>query len=439
MELEKTIQKNLASLKLYLRFESGAELVDSSGNSHTLTAIGTPTYSAGEFGQAVDLATNKGFSIVDHADLKPTGAFSISAWVKTTFNSSDTYIFQSYSQNSNVAGFRLALANNSANVQLLSGKNNGTTLGTNWNAATGTKTVNDGNWHFVVATSDGTTLRVYVDGKFDSSSAWANNPAYAATNYVRIGCLNTSGSDSAFFSGSIDDLHLFNGIALSADQIKELYEGRYVGEGWPQTGLVAGYHLNGNSTDFSGNNNHGTDSNMTYGAGKIGNCGIFNGSSSYIATPTYNQASGADFTVSGWIMRTGACTNYNGIVSHSTSAADSWMISLYSGAGTDNKISFRGNDGYLTTPSELTINIWYHFACIFSSGIKIIYLNGAEVTRSGSTSYTGTNIAFVIGRFYTNSANFYLPGKLDEVQIYSVAKDANWVRDQFGLGMGKFY
>lgn len=52
---------------------------------------------------------------------------------------------------------------------------------------------------------------------------------------------------------------------------------------WPATtkGL---YHLNGNSTDSSGNGNNWTDTNVSYVAGKFWQCASFNGSSSYITT-----------------------------------------------------------------------------------------------------------------------------------------------------------
>jgi hypothetical protein len=63
---------------------------------------------------------------------------------------------------------------------------------------------------------------LYVDGKLDASG-YMMTPAYQATNYVRIGCYNTTGSNSLWFNGQIDDLFLINGYALDEKYIAAKY------------------------------------------------------------------------------------------------------------------------------------------------------------------------------------------------------------------------
>jgi large repetitive protein len=215
---------NDANLKAYYQFSVGALTTDSSGEGHTLTAISDPAEDAsGKFGGAVALDGNDAYSADDHADFKPTGVFSVGGWVRT---SSSGFVFQSYSRNTNRAGILIVIVEVSGFVAFHSGKNTGTTLGTDYQVITGTTNVADGNWHFIVGTWDGSYLRIYVDGVSDADPvAWDNAPAYAATNYVRVGCENRSGTNQTFFTGSLDDVFLMNGTALTAAQIKNIYTG----------------------------------------------------------------------------------------------------------------------------------------------------------------------------------------------------------------------
>ena len=184
----------------------------------------TPGQNAsGKFGGAADFNSSSVFSAVDHADFKPTGNFSIGLWLKTSVTGANTYLFSSWSQNTNYAGIQLGLYTDNK-IYLFSGKNTGTT-GSDGKQAVSTSTVTDGNWHFVVGTWDGANLQIYIDGSADGAAvAWANAPAYAATNYVRIGCTNNTGTNINFFSGTLDDVWLM-GRALTATEVSSLYTG----------------------------------------------------------------------------------------------------------------------------------------------------------------------------------------------------------------------
>ena len=209
----------------YYRFEHSALTTDTGAGGHTLTNIGTPAEdSSGKFGYAVALASGACYSAVDHADFKPTGAFTMGLWVKTSVTGVQKELFSSYSQNTNRAGIYMYIT--AANVgAFLTGKNTGTTIGTDYQTVGGVTNVCDGNWHFMVVTWNTTYLRFYVDGKIDSGNpvSWPNAPAYAETNYVRVGCKSNSGSVVDALTGSLDDVWLLNGRALSSTDISNLY------------------------------------------------------------------------------------------------------------------------------------------------------------------------------------------------------------------------
>jgi len=204
-EINDTGYLNDSTLKAYYRFESGALTTDTSGESHTLSAIATPTETTGKFGGGVALASasSQAYSATDHADFKPTGNFSVTAWVKTSTSGAMT-IFQSYSQNTAVAGIRLEILN--GQIALISGKNSGTTLNTDFVEPFTTKTVNDGSWHHLAGTWDGSTVKVYIDGQLDASASWANAPVYGGTSYVRVGTRNSTGTNFQFWDGDLDDI-----------------------------------------------------------------------------------------------------------------------------------------------------------------------------------------------------------------------------------------
>jgi hypothetical protein len=64
--------------------------------------------------------------------------------------------------------------------------------------------------------------QIYIDGVLDGSG-YCFNPAFAATNYIRVGCGEDNGSNIAFWNGQIDDLFFINGYALGEDYISAQY------------------------------------------------------------------------------------------------------------------------------------------------------------------------------------------------------------------------
>jgi hypothetical protein len=164
--------------------------------------------------------------VVDADVLKPTGVFSVGGWIKTAYLTTQQTIFQSYSANTNIAGFTFALTAGGAKIRLLSAKNTGTTNNTDYKLLDGNTALNDNIWHFVVGTYDGTNLNVYVDGVSNATAIASFAPVYAATNYVRVGAGNVTGANTVYFFGQLDDIFLLNGTALSADDVNYIYKQR---------------------------------------------------------------------------------------------------------------------------------------------------------------------------------------------------------------------
>ncbi len=163
---------------------------------------------------AIFNGTSSKIEIADHADLKPTGAFTIGCWIKTSTTAKT--IFQSYSDNTNSNGIQMSIVSNV--IYFYFGNNAAAAAST----ITGSTSVVDGNWHYIVVSSNGNLTKIFVDGALDGSG-YSVTPSYAATNYVRIGCNNETGSDSNFFNGSIDDVFLINGHAVDEAWVAAKY------------------------------------------------------------------------------------------------------------------------------------------------------------------------------------------------------------------------
>lgn len=180
------------------------------------------TYTSGKFsGAATFNGTTSKIVVTDASLLKPTGDFTLGCWFKTSTTGVAKSIFISYSANTAIAGFYVRVT--AANVLTFGiGKNTGTTLGADYSAITGTTVVTDGSWHYVVFTFRNNFIQIYLDGVLETSG-YSFAPAYAGTNYVRIGSHADAGTDNAFFNGQIDDLFLINGYALDEITIRAKY------------------------------------------------------------------------------------------------------------------------------------------------------------------------------------------------------------------------
>ncbi|MCG2700708.1 hypothetical protein L6267_00900 [Candidatus Parcubacteria bacterium] len=94
--------------------------------------------------------------------------------------------------------------------------NSGTTY-----TATSTTDINDSQWHHIVGSYDGTTMKIYIDGTLEDTNTDFSGNLPTNDGNVRIGADYQSTPDN-FFSGLIDEARIYN-RALSADEVGELY------------------------------------------------------------------------------------------------------------------------------------------------------------------------------------------------------------------------
>lgn len=155
----------------------------------------------------------------------PTGATlrTFSAWIKTS-TPAVQFVFDmggSTYQRFYVAVHTLAegcqgtYSSTGGNYALLAG-----TAGTGTNVCDNIP-INDGQWHHIAVTTDGTNLTLYKDGQFRSTGDPASTINTVLSGTAKIGQLKESAGYG--FNGNIDEVRIYN-RSLSAVEISDLYK-----------------------------------------------------------------------------------------------------------------------------------------------------------------------------------------------------------------------
>ena len=127
--------------------------------------------------------------------------------------------------------------------------------GTSGGWLTSTQTVNDGNWHHIACTYNGSNRQIYIDGVLSVSAATTGNISTGTSN-IEIGSRTVSGG--YYFNGQMDELRFWN-IARSQSQIQANMN---VSISASSSNLVAYYKFDNGTgttlTDATSNANNGT-------------------------------------------------------------------------------------------------------------------------------------------------------------------------------------
>jgi hypothetical protein len=412
-----------------------------------------------------------------------TGSISMGAWVKTTTATRQMIISKGASSGQFAYSLETGLSSDGKADFLFYNTADGTYM-----QANGASAINDGAWHHIVGTYDGTTIAIYVDGASDATSTTKSGTQIVdSSGDFYIG----SRAGSVNWAGSIDEPFVTK-VGLLANEVSEMYRmgrdhifsttlsstdfsgkkglpfyvaadrpGTYleamVGEGTLGTNegdssTVAQWHLdegNGNGAfikDSSGNNNHGTPTGTTLVNGKVGAGLAFNGTTDFIDAGNITALNGASaMTVSGWFNENTVAINQTIISKWDHQTQDSWAIQSGISTATelDVLVSTATNEAGThcqTSGAGIIAKQWYHLAVVFdgsgsgNAGRLKVYLNGVSIpcTFTGTIPATLTSASSTvkIGK-YGGSLTRFWSGMLDEIRIDSVARTPAEVRQSF--------
>ncbi len=218
----------------HLKEGTGQTVADDSGNANNGTLGADATVAAddpawqtdapgvwlasGKFGKAMSFdGVDNYVAITNSASLNPASNITLSAWVKI-----DAYpgvlseIIAKYAYASNQRSYLMDI--DSVGKPRFYVSSDGVE---DWGftATSGTSTIPLAIWTHVAATSDGTTMKIYVNGVQDVTTKAAHN-IFAGTSPLGIGAIAYVSSPAEFFlKGAIDEARVYN-TALTPDQIK---------------------------------------------------------------------------------------------------------------------------------------------------------------------------------------------------------------------------
>lgn len=196
---------------------SGGTAADSSGNDLNGTIVGNPAWVDGSAGYALQLDGDGDYvDLGNDLSLNITNQITVAAWIKVdTFDCEWQAIITkgdgSWRLQRNGTQGSIEFACTGAFVpNALVG------------SLFGTVNVNDGRWHHVAGTYDGSRICLYVDGKLDVLSE-AVGPIEVNDYNVLIGA--NAEKPKRNFKGSIDDVRIYS-YALSAEEVKDISAGQ---------------------------------------------------------------------------------------------------------------------------------------------------------------------------------------------------------------------
>ncbi len=405
--------------------DSGNFTYDYSGNQNT----------ARSFGPYLDFDGESDYILIGENDKRISieNKFTISAWfnaslVETGEGEDDPLYIYGNTQHSSDRVF----------LRVKSGKVDFGIYDGSWGQDRGVgATIEPGRWYHVVGVHGGGgrgDYTLYLNGQEINESF--------STGGVQNTFQQTIGSDPSGgrnWDGKISNVQIYN-RALSASEIKQLYEGRY----HDTTGLVGHWRMSegANGTcpggadvcDHSGNENHGTNNGATWGDNAPtrvpqgqGHAFDFQSNVKYLSSVD-NFELPDNFSISGWVnihsVNDGATTRPLVAIFKDN---DNF---LYFGYFDDNNEIRTWSSGISPSPSIVgsfaqSANTWYHFTWTFDGSTLRQYVDAVE-DGNRSTNLSGFSGHLLFGVRGTLAQPFQ--GIADDVRIYNRALSAEEIK-----------
>ena len=279
-------------------------------------------------------------------------------------------------------------------------------------------------WHHAVATYDGTTVKLYVNGVLQAQSVL---PGTLTTNTGdTFGIGDGRGNASWYpFVGLIDDVRIYD-HALSEREVRDLSLGKLLHYSFDQdSGLLA--------RDSSGQGNDGIVVGATWvEGGMVGKgCYDFTASSNKVVFNDNKTNYQNGFTISAWVFkRSNGGGAYGRVFDKSINTDATNGFYLYVNAGATYAFRVGDTTPAISTPS-LNLNQWYLLTATVDSGnVARLYVDDVQVSSANNHNLAliTTNNPLTIGN-RSNATDRNFDGQIDDVRIYATALTADQVKE----------
>lgn len=332
-------------------------------------------------------------------------------------------------------------------------------------------------WTHIAATWDGTTMKMYINGKLNASATQTITP-YAGTNHITIGADSNAGTNPAlwrYFEGKLDEIKIYN-TPLTQDQVQtdmnananinfgvgtneaaQLTDGAGnppIGE-WKFDEATGQTPLDTSGTGHStvlGDSASVSSDDPTWTRGKIGGALSYDGIDDHTTISDHSSLTptSSGFTVSAWVKynafeSSGSQTRSTIISKTPYNGSGSWEWSLVAAnyAASSNPVfSFITTDTLGNTlslaqdTSVVTTGTWYYVTgTIDSNGATRIYVNGVlKGTGSNAAFPSDTGTTLTVGAEYGSSNRWDTNGIIDHLKIYNYDRTQSQVAYDYNRG-----
>lgn len=419
---------------------------------------------------------NEYVTMGDVLGFERTNSFSISQWVKFT-STSGCHLVAKITDGTAYRGYGTGVAGTTGYAEFVLINDYGVN---NRIAVQGQSALNDGLWHHVLWTYDGSSTaagcKLYVDGVAASTTAVVDNLTATIVNTTALALGARAGGPGWFYTGSLDEAAIYD-KELSAGEVTWIYNAgvpRLLTDSGCPSNLQAWWKMGDGDTfptlkdhgpnwvnpfptilDASGMGYHGTMTNMEIGdvttntpGGVSGYSCTFNQTPSYdeevITTAAWGHYSQDPFSVCAWVKATSAGTYFR-----QTSGWPKSVGMYVQGSGSNCYVTFDiAVDGApsITTGTAASFTLLdgnWHFIVGTYTGSRVgsgmrIYIDGA-LAATGYDAFTLTNGILIDGVVHLGGYGGLVAwlGSIDEVSMYSRALNLTEVQWIYNSGAPK--
>jgi len=305
-----------------------------------------------------------------------------------------------------------------------------------------------GNWKHIVATYNGTTKGLYVDGVLKSSANATGNIPNG--NILNLGAYQ---NDSSYtFNGRLNQVRIYNKALSQSEILQNYYNGPIVTSGLTMAldaGNLVSYGGTGTSwKDLTANAFNGTLTNGPTYNSDSGGCIVFDGSDDMVrVTRVSPMGTSYEWTTEAWIKWSNVgYTSWMTIIdSGNYGSAANYMMWISSDTPQKVLATYDGGWQYGTIP--LNANTWYHVVITKRAGTNGVqnspvrfFVNGVfDVQRNYTYIDTFATNDLGVGLTPSNQ-NYPMNGKIAQAKVYNralsdaeVAQNYNAQRGRFGI------
>ncbi|MHC4324714.1 MAG: LamG domain-containing protein, partial [Planctomycetota bacterium] len=195
---------------------TGTTVVDWSGHGNHGTLQNNPEWVEGYDGGALEFTGSSTYVDCGNAEVLNIDVFSVSFWCNIPNTQGYNHmVSRGGHESASAVNWGVMMHGNEQRILFESFNDN------TWPGIRADTTL--GEWHHVVATYDGDTMQLYHDGILAETTSGAGMLLDQSRPFL-IGARSDAGSAGAFFTGSIDDVRIYNKV-VTEDEINKIMTG----------------------------------------------------------------------------------------------------------------------------------------------------------------------------------------------------------------------